>query len=46
MFRGVRKKKTLESNVTEDDLKQVLHRNDDSEDETMDSSGKGLGYGR
>lgn len=48
--RGVRKKKTLESKVTEDELKQALNKDDaESEDEQMkgvDSSEKGLGYGR
>ena len=47
---GVRKKKTLESKVTEEELKHALNKDDDdSEDDqlkTVDSSEKGLGYGR
>ncbi|KAI7893118.1 kinase phosphorylation protein-domain-containing protein [Mucor mucedo] len=46
---GVRKKKTLESNVTQDDLKHALNRDDDSdegEQPEFDSSEKGLGYGK
>ncbi|KAI9261128.1 kinase phosphorylation protein-domain-containing protein [Sporodiniella umbellata] len=47
---GVRKKKTLESKVTEEELKHALNKDDDeSENEQLkaiDSSEKGLGYGR
>ncbi|KAI8077335.1 kinase phosphorylation protein-domain-containing protein [Gilbertella persicaria] len=47
---GVRKKKTLESHVTEDDLKHALNKdNDDSDDEHHLAAGeaeKGLGYGK
>ncbi|KAI9355285.1 kinase phosphorylation protein-domain-containing protein [Pilaira anomala] len=46
---GVKKKKTLESNVTQDDLKNALHRGDDSDDEDqmqVVASEKGLGFGK
>ncbi|RCH94778.1 hypothetical protein CU097_006143 [Rhizopus azygosporus] len=47
---GVRKKKTLESKITEEELKHALNKDEDeSEDDqlkTVDSSEKGLGYGR
>ncbi|KAI8969934.1 kinase phosphorylation protein-domain-containing protein [Mycotypha africana] len=46
---GVRKKKKLESNVTEDDLKHALNKNDDESDDDerrVDTTEKGLGYGK
>ncbi|GAN07148.1 leukocyte immunoglobulin-like receptor subfamily A member 5 isoform 1 [Mucor ambiguus] len=45
---GVRKKKTLESHVTADDLKHALSKDDDSDNEqsAFNASEKGLGYGK
>ncbi|KAI8382903.1 kinase phosphorylation protein-domain-containing protein [Blakeslea trispora] len=46
---GVRKKKTLESNVTEEDLKHALNKDIDESDSDSHLQGeteKGLGYGR
>ncbi|KAI8973906.1 kinase phosphorylation protein-domain-containing protein [Pilobolus umbonatus] len=45
---GFRKKKTLESHVTADDLKHALKRDDEDEedDKALQSTEKGLGYGR
>ncbi|ORZ01336.1 kinase phosphorylation protein-domain-containing protein [Syncephalastrum racemosum] len=42
---GGKKKKTIESNVTQEDLRQALKKNDDSDEEEANNE-KGLGYGR
>lgn len=46
--RGVKKKRTIESNVTEEELRHAIKRNDDSDDDPLDkvNEEKGLGYGR
>ncbi|KAI9313224.1 kinase phosphorylation protein-domain-containing protein [Dichotomocladium elegans] len=45
---GVKKKRTIESTVTEEELRHAIKRNDDSDDDPLEkvNEEKGLGYGR